>query len=714
MTAPDFNCSMVAAAHLTVTSPITFRKAMEFIRAGRWDTQVSTVRKAYASGGKEAAAEPKKRLPGILFSGTFSARNADALTAHSGLICIDLDDLNGTTDAVKEHIVADPHTLAAFVSPTGSGLKVIFRCDPTKPHAEAYRAAENYVLTHFGLPIDKACKDVSRLCFISSDPEAFIAEDATPLPYPEPTPVEFHPPVLGLDLRPGDDYDSRHDLTALLLKHGWTKTTGGFTRPGKSTGLSATFDKVPGRLHVFSSNAEPFLANHNYKPWHAYALLEHGGDFSAAARDLGKLGYGTQAKSRQQQNLDRIAGPVPDEVIGQGAYDETRTLVKSGPELVAKSLMDFKLPALDDPSVLIGNRWLSRGDIFILASTSGMGKSSLSIQAATTWALGRPLFGGFKPSRPLRSLMFQSEDSEGDVAEVRLSLEHAMKLTAEEIQQVRERVLIVTDRVHRGLSFRTEIKAQLAAIKEQQDIVWVNPLLAFMGGDVKDSTDVGLFIREQLNSLNEPPKFAYGIVHHANKPPKEKKERQWNEVMYEMTGSADLTNAARAIISLQATATEGEFNLILAKRGTRAGLTKSVPGVINANIKFDQPTSSITIKHSTERMKLPDRKDDIQVIHWERCEPTESTSSSSKGGRPSKYSFDEFGQFMPKPGEAYLPANVIHKKLASSSGISPSAFRDLLAKAFKEMRIDRKEMNGTAVYGYKVETGGNGGNLLET
>ncbi len=294
MTAADFKCSMVGAAHVTSTSEVSFRKMMGFIQAGQWAKAVGEVRVAYASGGKDAAAEPKKRLPAVMFSGTFSTRSADALTQHSGLICIDLDDLNGTTDAVKHQIAADPHTLAAFVSPTGSGLKVIYRVDPLKPHAESYLAAEQFTLTQFGLKIDPACKDVSRLCFISHDPEAFVADDATPLPYPAPgekPSIEFHPLTLGLDLRPGDDFDARADLSNLLTKHGWSKCPGGWMRPGKKDGLSATFDKVPGRLHMFSSNALPFEAGKNYKPWHVYALLEHGGDFSAAAKTLASQAY---------------------------------------------------------------------------------------------------------------------------------------------------------------------------------------------------------------------------------------------------------------------------------------------------------------------------------------------------------------------------------------------------------------------------------------
>ncbi len=347
------------------------------------------------------------------------------------------------------------------------------------------------------------------------------------------------------------------------------------------------------------------------------------------------------------------------------------------PDLTLKGrpLGDFNLPAKDDPNVLIGNRWLSRGDIFILASTSGMGKSSLSIQAAVTWGLGLKLFDGFLPHRPLKSLIVQSEDGDGDIAEVRLSIEHAMNLTTEQKAQVNENVIIVTDRIHRGLSFRAELKRLIAIHKP--DLVWINPLLAFLGGDVNDSTDVGNFLREQLNSLNEPPQFAYGIVHHTAKPPKEKAQRQWNEVMYEMAGSADLTNAARAILALQATEKQGEFKLICAKRGPRAGLTEKIPGVINPEIKFDQPTSVINLRHSNDRMKIGDIE--LPVIFWERFGPQpKEQKETTTMGRPRAATVDEMLPAFPIGKNKALGFRAVKKYADEIREMGNSAFQNLI------------------------------------
>jgi hypothetical protein len=60
-------------------------------------------------------------------------------------------------------------------------------------------------------------------------------------------------------------------------------------------GTSATTDYAGSELlHVFSSNAAPFDQDTAYTKFHAFALLEHDGDFRAAARALAREGYGDQ------------------------------------------------------------------------------------------------------------------------------------------------------------------------------------------------------------------------------------------------------------------------------------------------------------------------------------------------------------------------------------------------------------------------------------
>jgi hypothetical protein len=127
---------------------------------------------------KKAVDSLKKKLPGVMWSGQFLNRKkpvAEKLLKHSGLLCADLDDLGERLLDTRTKLVTSPHLLALFRSPTGIGLKAIF-CVPADPkkHAAGFRAIEEYVHKLTGINIDEACKDVSRLCFVSFDPDLWF------------------------------------------------------------------------------------------------------------------------------------------------------------------------------------------------------------------------------------------------------------------------------------------------------------------------------------------------------------------------------------------------------------------------------------------------------------------------------------------------------------------------------------------------------------
>jgi hypothetical protein len=112
------------------------------------------------------------------------------------------------------------------------------------------------------------------------------------------------------DLRPGDDFNRRGNVLETLLRNDW-KLAGGnserqqLTRPGKEKGISATL--YDGRtLHVFSSNAEPFEMDASYSAFAVFASIEHGGDYSKAAGELARQGYGGNEKNE----IARTSAPL--------------------------------------------------------------------------------------------------------------------------------------------------------------------------------------------------------------------------------------------------------------------------------------------------------------------------------------------------------------------------------------------------------------------
>jgi hypothetical protein len=110
----------------------------------------------------------------------------------------------------------------------------------------------------------------------------------------------------GNNLSPGSDFNERGDIRELLTKHGWeyVKSNGPYERwrrPGKENKKQYSASLIEGKnLYVFSSNAHPFVARECYSPFAVYTYLEHGGDYSAAAKVLAQRGYGDKPEPQKK------------------------------------------------------------------------------------------------------------------------------------------------------------------------------------------------------------------------------------------------------------------------------------------------------------------------------------------------------------------------------------------------------------------------------
>lgn len=182
MTAPTWTTrtvSMVANATTTNTKDTTIGKVLDAIRDGKWKARIEHIR---GTPDKDTRTELKKKLPGIMPSGTFSQRNNDSLVKHVGLLGLDFDDLDAGLPAARTKIEADPHTAACFLSPSGNGLKVLVLVPPAADNSEHGKrwaiAAQHYA--QLGLVADPQRKDISGLCFVSFDPDLFTREDPEP------------------------------------------------------------------------------------------------------------------------------------------------------------------------------------------------------------------------------------------------------------------------------------------------------------------------------------------------------------------------------------------------------------------------------------------------------------------------------------------------------------------------------------------------------
>jgi archaellum biogenesis ATPase FlaH len=120
--------------------------------------------------------QKRSTLPTVTPSGIFSKRDQKYLITHTGIICIDFDDV-ADVKGLKERLLSDREieTLLLFLSPSGDGLKWFVRIPPNEfTHILYFLAIENYILETIKFQVDKSCKNISRACFLSYDPDAYI------------------------------------------------------------------------------------------------------------------------------------------------------------------------------------------------------------------------------------------------------------------------------------------------------------------------------------------------------------------------------------------------------------------------------------------------------------------------------------------------------------------------------------------------------------
>lgn len=133
--------------------------------------------------------------------------------------------------------------------------------------------------------------------------------------------------------RPGDDYAKRGpSIVDLLEKAGWRlgrKTTGqriSLTRPGKDSGISGTVTGDGQIFFCFSSNAHPFEEGKAYSHFAVYTMLEHRGDFAAAAKKLASEGYGAQTREPKTFDVVREESAVPTIETNNVPHEDTVAL----------------------------------------------------------------------------------------------------------------------------------------------------------------------------------------------------------------------------------------------------------------------------------------------------------------------------------------------------------------------------------------------------
>jgi hypothetical protein len=161
------------------TTPLehtTLAIVLEDIKNGKWKARIEKC---------HIDLKYKDFLPCFTPTGNFSHRSIAGLEDYNGVICLDIDHVD-EPELLKKRASKLNYVHAAFVTPSGRGLKVIVLTNSTR---ERYVFAENIIADWFSLDAggirDNRCKDIARIQYISYDPDLYYNPESQIVDIPE-------------------------------------------------------------------------------------------------------------------------------------------------------------------------------------------------------------------------------------------------------------------------------------------------------------------------------------------------------------------------------------------------------------------------------------------------------------------------------------------------------------------------------------------------
>jgi len=294
-----------------------------------------------------------------------------------GLECIDFDNHNGDAKDIFGSFCKIPEVSEIITSHNlpyektqGGGFHLFYRCDKidsNKKLASSFgldgkkttiietRGTSGYVVVAPTENYKILSGSLERIDTITEEEREIIISYCSGYNQVPVNTVRSYESKSGVST--GDAYNHSGEALSILLSSGWRidKTNTYLTRPGKKSGISATFGKCKKGdcplLYVFSSNAEPFNEGESYTPFAIYAFLRCNGDFGQAAKELHERGFGDEKVYVTEPVKEKLNVAMPQVVLEELLEKEEKK--KSG----------GKRPTILDVKDLLGGLYDFRYDV---------------------------------------------------------------------------------------------------------------------------------------------------------------------------------------------------------------------------------------------------------------------------------------------------------------------------------------------------------------
>lgn len=199
-------------------------KLLTWLQSDKYREKVLQIR---STQDKKKRDRLKAMLPAITPSGIFSHRKEEGLIRHSGFICLDIDrngnEHIGNFAELKTHLSKFRNVAYCGLSVSGTGYFVLIPLAYPERHKEQFAALEQD-FARYGILIDPACKDVTRLRGYSYDEDAFFRQYA--IPYSKLSEPAKRPPLNPVSKRGSkpckaiSDDDALNRVQRILAKKG--------------------------------------------------------------------------------------------------------------------------------------------------------------------------------------------------------------------------------------------------------------------------------------------------------------------------------------------------------------------------------------------------------------------------------------------------------------------------------------------------------------
>ena len=396
-------------------------------------------------------------------------------------------------------------------------------------------------------------------------------------------------------LSPGDDYNAKVSWNQILEPLGWTKlysTRDGVTawrRPGKTEGISATTNHGGTDKFYCFTTSSIFDGNTSYSKFAAYTLIEHNGDFRAAAKALRQMGYG---ESKELQTLN-----VPDyNPSGVQMHDEEGNVIADS-SWIPKEIGDYELEA-DVQSTMLkredGNFILYPGKINAIFGESESGKTWVALEAVRQeLSAGHTVF------------YIDFEDSARGIL-------NRLKTLKTPTERFKAFLYANPDSPHTP-AISEALMASLAEFKPSLVVVdGVNAAMNLMGLDLEKNKDATAFSQTILRPLRA---FGAGIltIDHVTKS----KDTRGNYAIGAQAKRADIDGVAVSVAVEQpfGRGIDGALSLTVTK--DRPGFVRAIcPDAKTlgiANVKTN-PDESISLVISGGSVKVSTREQKMQAV----------------------------------------------------------------------------------------------------